>query len=300
MEIIHLKHDKIDFLKYDYCIENSSQGTVYAMSWYLNVVSPGWDVLMADNYSYVMPIPLKKKCFFKYIVQPMFCQQLGVFSLKLLTADILRLFIRNIPYRYYNLQFNTGNIFDNIEKYMKRNYTLNLNESNINIKIKYSNNCFRNLKKAKKECFIIHRQMSKDVYLKMIVDNGGNRPIKHFISLWSSLITQMEKNAKIEIWGVSDIEQNLFSCSLFLQWKNKFYYLVPISTIAGKQKQSMSFLLDSFIQEYAQTNSVLDFEGSSIPGIARFYEGFGPEQSFYPQLIKDCLIMKIYAFFLKH
>ncbi len=294
MNIQYIKHHNIDFEKYDYCIENSSQGTVYAMSWYLDVVSPGWDALMADDYSYVMPVPVKKKYFFRYATQPLFCQQLGVFSLKELPSDVCKLFIESIPYNYYQLHFNAGNILDDCPGMSpKSNYRLDLNRPYEEIKTEFSKNCLRNIKKAENEKLMIDKQVSKRVYLEMIKESYGNRPIKISIPLWNALIIKVQKYAKIEIWGVSD-ESTLLSCAAFIQWKNIFYYLEPMSTASGKQKQSMSFLITNFIQKQAGSNFILDFEGSSVPNVARFYEGFGSKLVPYFLLNKDNILSRLY------
>jgi len=34
-------------------------------------------------------------------------------------------------------------------------------------------------------------------------------------------------------------------------------------------------LFDSIIEEYAGQKKILDFEGSGIPGVARFFQSFG-------------------------
>ncbi|MDR1631378.1 MAG: hypothetical protein LBR97_00560, partial [Dysgonamonadaceae bacterium] len=73
MKIEWLKHEEIDFQAYNRCIESSSFGAVYAMSWYLDAVSPFWELLMAENYRYVMPLPVKRKFRIKYLMQPLFC-----------------------------------------------------------------------------------------------------------------------------------------------------------------------------------------------------------------------------------
>jgi hypothetical protein len=58
MNISHFRHHKIDKSIYDECILESLQGTVYAMSWYLDTVSPGWELLATEDYKTVMPIPV--------------------------------------------------------------------------------------------------------------------------------------------------------------------------------------------------------------------------------------------------
>ena len=57
---------------------------------------------------------------------------------------------------------------------------------------------------------------------------------------------------------------------------------------------AMAFLIDSFIKEHAEQHLVLDFEGSMIPGVARFYESFGGQKHRYFQLIKNNVLNKIY------
>jgi len=47
---------------------------------------------------------------------------------------------------------------------------------------------------------------------------------------------------------------------------------------------AMYFLLDSFIKTNAEQDLILDFEGSMIPGVARFYSGFGAIPETYFQL----------------
>ena len=37
----------------------------------------------------------------------------------------------------------------------------------------------------------------------------------------------------------------------------------------------MFLIINQLVKEYAEKNILLDFEGSQIEGIARFYKGFG-------------------------
>ena len=292
MKIRHLKNNEIDYKAYDFCIENSSQGTMYAMSWYLDVVSPQWELLMADDYNFVMPIPVKKKYFLKYAIQPYLCQQLGVFSLKELTSEIFISFIKKISYKYCHFFLNANNVFDGSMNFnLRSNYELDLSRSYDEIKAGFSTNCLRNIKKAEKEELEIENQTEENIYLDFLLANSENRPIKHPTNILQDIIESVTQHSKIEIWSVRNKNQNLLSCALFLKWKNRFYYFVPVSAKEGKLKQSMSYLLDGFIKHYAQSEFVLDFEGSSIANIARFYKGFGSQNKPYPELRKKNLLV---------
>ena len=79
----YLKHGEIDFQRWDDCIDHAINSYVYAYSWYLNIVAGEWDALVEEKdgkYQRVFPLPFRKKAGIKYIYQPPFTQQLGLFS----------------------------------------------------------------------------------------------------------------------------------------------------------------------------------------------------------------------------
>ena len=53
-------------------------------------------------------------------------------------------------------------------------------------------------------------------------------------------------------------------------------------TEEGKQRQAMTYLLDQVIQQYAHQPITFDFEGSDDENLARFYLGFGGNETKYP------------------
>jgi hypothetical protein len=50
----------------------------------------------------------------------------------------------------------------------------------------------------------------------------------------------------------------------------------------GKEMQAMTFMIDQTIRKYAGQPLTFDFEGSDDENLARFYLGFGGEESRYP------------------
>ena len=98
--ISFVKRAALDVEKYDSCIENSIQSRIYAFSWYLDIVADHWDVLVLNDYEAVMPLPWKQKFGLKYITQPYFCQQLGIFSVEKISKEIQLQFIKKIPLQF--------------------------------------------------------------------------------------------------------------------------------------------------------------------------------------------------------
>jgi hypothetical protein len=45
----------------------------------------------------------------------------------------------------------------------------------------------------------------------------------------------------------------------------------------------MFVLMDQLIEHSRGKSTVFDFEGSDIPGVARFFEGFGGVRTVYPR-----------------
>jgi hypothetical protein len=45
-------------------------------------------------------------------------------------------------------------------------------------------------------------------------------------------------------------------------------------------------MLDAMIKDYATTGFILDFEGSMLPGVARFIKSFRPQKEIYYHLKK--------------
>jgi peptidoglycan/xylan/chitin deacetylase (PgdA/CDA1 family) len=288
LKIERLKYEQIDLQAYNRCIESTPFGTVYAMSWYLDAVSPCWELLMAENYRYVMPLPVKRKFGMKYLMQPLFCQQLGVFSTCRLTAETLESFIAAIPYSFYHLQLNSGNMFCPVALKTRNNFELDLSLPYQEIRKKYRKNFSRNIQKAVKANLHAIKEIDLETFWNVLANNCDGRPIKRQLSARREIIRRIKQQTVTVIWSISD-DSGILSAALFFYWKDRVYYMLPVSTTEGKAKQSMSFLLDSLIQMYAGKKLTLDFEGSSLPNIARFYQSAGAGNACFPVITNPAL-----------
>ncbi|PLX09576.1 MAG: hypothetical protein C0596_03345 [Marinilabiliales bacterium] len=291
MDIKHLKHTDISKKDWDKTILNSKYGTVYAMSLYLDIVSQGWEALVNEDYSILMPLPVKTKYGFKYLTQPFYSQQLGVFSKNEIDELVFNQFMKSISYKFYRLQLNRANCFSFTKEVLKPNYVLELNKSYEVIQSKYGQNCKRNLKKSVKEKQKPGDNISPDVFLNFVETNLVFKPIKGVMPVLKSIIRESFKNGSGKIISVvDDTSDEILAAVFLLSWKNRFYYLMPASSEKGKIFNSMFFLVDQFIQQYAASDKIIDFEGSSIEGVARFYKGFGAQAEYYPVLNQNNLV----------
>ncbi len=294
MQIRHLRHNSIDYEKWDNAINLSVNQLGYGFSWYLDIVSPDWEALVSDEYEYIMPLTVKRKYGIPYIVQPMLTQQLGIFSSKKISEEIIQLFIKEIPYYSYEINLNENNNF-NTEISELPNYILNLNEHYELIYKKYSKNTIRNIEKARKQNLSVQHNISIDEFV-----NFYNSTERNFISsdgllLEKLLTTGSSKNA-IALSGVKNSDNKLISALCIFVTGKRIVYLLPVSNAEGKKSSAMFLQVDDIICNNAGTDMILDFEGSRIEGIARFYKGFGAVNHPYYILKKfrpDFLVGKI-------
>ena len=62
-KIKFLYNKEINRIQWDDCVLNSVNSKVYALSWYLDIVSDEWNGLVYGDYELVFPIVIKKKYF---------------------------------------------------------------------------------------------------------------------------------------------------------------------------------------------------------------------------------------------
>ena len=119
-----LEHKEIDKAAWDQHLEACLNPLIYARSWYLDIISPGWAAMVYGDYETFMPLPVKTKFGIKLIIQPPMAQQLGVFYKKS-DAQVSAL-VDAIPktFRYLHLALNEANdlMLKNWEQIKKTNY----------------------------------------------------------------------------------------------------------------------------------------------------------------------------------
>ena len=284
----YIKHTNINSEKWNHCIEEAANCRVYAYDWHLDRTAIIWDALVWDDYKFVMPLPFRKKWGIKYLYQPLFSQQLGIFPNP---PDVIKeqFFAELLKYfRYSDFQLNSANNIipteTKIEFSPRKNYLLPLNEKYLQLSKSFSTNTKRNLAKANKNNLILVRGIRLEEYLEFKQKNLiTNLNKKEFNSL-KSLIAFGQYKGFGEIYGVYTSDNKLCSAVYFCRWKDRVIYLNAASNELGKELGAMSFLIDNFLKNYAGQNITLDFEGSMIPGVERFYHGFGATPETYFQL----------------
>ena len=286
--IQYLQHSEIDKAQWDATIAEC--GNIYAYSWYLDIVHPGWEALVEDDYQSVMPLTGGKKFGVNYLYQPFFVQQLGVFSKSPMTAEMTEAFLKAIPskYRFAEIRLNEGNLFADGAQGVEyhRNVLLDLNQEYEAIRANYHQNTKRNLAKAESNNLQLVETVIPYHVVALFRDNRGA-----LLDKWGDaeydVLTHLAKVAQKRnaafMLGVSEKGVGQLICAaIFMKTKDRITFLFSGLTEEGKQRQAMTYLLDQVIQKYAHQPMTFDFEGSDDDNLARFYLGFGGVETKYP------------------
>ena len=267
--------------RYNQCISNSSETRIYGYSWYLDLVCEQWGVLIYQNYEAVMPLPWNLKLGLKYITQPFFCQQLGIYSLKEIDESLIRLFFTSIPTRFLRINLNTNVLLDTQKSKEQINYILDLNKEYELIFKGYRKDRKKSLRKSV-DAFLSYQDFENkkvlvDLYRKVFGHLYISEKYYHTID---RVIDETFKRGNGFIRNVFHNEE-LICSGFFVHFNDRIYYLFGASNPQGKKVGATTFLIDSVIKQFASTATIFDFEGSNIDSIASFYKSFGSSKMFY-------------------
>lgn len=294
--IRYVKHNEIEKKKWDNCIDQSVNNIIYAYSWYIDIISPNWNALVEDDYKSVMPLTTRKKYGIEYLYPPYFAQQLGVFSKEKLCQEKIEEFLSAIPlqYKFIEICLNTQNTFEFSGFQIKKNINieLSLDSSYESLRKKFSEDTKRNIKKAIKHEVYLQKNISPSDIINIFRKNTGNKinnlADKNYKVL-SNLISACIEKKYAEVWGAYTKEDKLCAGVVWLIKNNRLVFLFSATDQQAKKSGAMFFLIDNFIHKHSNQKMILDFEGSNLPGLARFYKGFGSKENVYLQVRKNNL-----------
>lgn len=272
----------IDFQAWDNCIERSVQPRLNALSWYLQLTCPSWDGLVIGDYDAVLPFTYRGR-YLKWLVNPAFSQQLGLFTYDELCEVQIQAVVNQLKrITLQSYSFNSANqslvhLMTGVNS--RPNYVLDLSAPYEQIRQGFHSNTRRNIQSAGKLSLEVRLISSVDIVnLKLQYPASGVS--QSVYRVMPSLLSEIEKREMGFGMGVY-CEGRLIAGVFVSHYCNRLTYLLSASTDEGKEKKAMFLLVDHLIRQYCGTETLLDFEGSVIPGVARFFLGFGAREEVY-------------------
>jgi hypothetical protein len=286
----YLSHSQIDYQQWDACVAASPQAIVYGLSWYLDVVSPGWAGLVEEEqgrYLTVMPLPAARKIGIAYLRQPFFAQQLGLFSVRdrVDITGALDLVLGHYPLisRY---AFNTGNqdlpLAAHPHLHSQQHFThhLDLSLPYEHLSRHYSRDRKLNLGRARKAGLQVEASDDIGPLIALFQSDaaaritGGTPPEAY--RLLEALFAACKDRGLASLYYTRTAAGEWDAGCLFVRYAHKIIYLFNAASVAGRRRNGRSLLIDRVIRQYAGQPYVLDFESpAAVPSIIRVYQGFG-------------------------
>lgn len=287
MEAIkYLTNGQVDKQKWDACIDQASNGLIYAYAFYLDSMAKNWDALVLGDYKAVMPLTWNKKYGIHYLYQPPFTACLGIFGQQL-RAELVNGFLQAIPakFKYWDIYLNHGNFFRlaGFDLYERMNYVLPLNLPYESLQDNYKDNIKRNIKRSEKLDLTITKNIAVAEVILLVREQAkdfaslASKDFEHFKKLYQLLY----KKEKATTYGVYTKEGQLIAAAVFFFSHNRAYYIMVGNHPNGKTLGASHALINAFIKDHAGQNLILDFEGSDISSLARFYSSFGAREEKY-------------------
>jgi len=283
--IIYHKNNEIDREQWDNCIKNSPCSKPYAYSWYLDIMSPGWQALVDDDYDSVFPLTGSSRFGIQYIATPVFLQQLGTFSPDKPAEKVIMEFLDFLPASFKLIDLCIKEKID-IPGYRtteKVNYVLDLSKPYESIYGNFSRSCKRNIESSSRKNPELVSDIKPDELIDLFIQNKGKdlngikpRDYQHLKNLMNFCVI----NKKGRLIGVREGRKRLIFGIFLVESPGSKTLLFTVNTPKSRERKIGYFVINELIRSHSSTRVSLDFAGSSIPSIASFMESFGstPEQ----------------------
>ena len=299
--IVYHKNNEIDREQWDNCIRNSPGVNPYAYSWFLDLMAPGWQALVDDDYDSVFPVPGFNRFGIQYIATPVFLQQLGAFSPDKPASEAIVEFLDYMPDFFKLIDLCVGQKIEN-DRYKvteKTNFILDLSKPYETISDNFSNHCKRNIESSIKKKPELVSDITPEEIINLFLQNKGKEindiKIRDYQRL-KNLMNFCIKNKKGRIIGVRAARKRLIFGIFLVEIRGSKTILLVVNTPQSRERRIGYFVANELIKNYSSTRIILDFAGSSIPSIASFMESFGCVKVPYYRIYRNKLFWPVSMF----
>ncbi len=286
-----LSRGQIDDARWDECVDASPQGLIYALSWYLDIVAPQWTGLVQGDYEAVFPLPINRKLLgIPQVYAPFLCQQLGSFARIPHPADTFR-FLETAREKWFwrfrlplHEQTAAADIGPPWKVLPAPNFVLPLTADHAQTAAGYSENHRRNIRKAERSGLAFAEGKNIGEFVRNIrsyQQNKGNRIPDSLYPMAEKLAYALLERGSGQFTTALSPEGVAQAAIFWAHWKKRWTNLLNLTLPGGQQNGAMHALVDHLVRERSASGDILDFEGSSLPNLARFYRGFGAVQRPY-------------------
>lgn len=277
-QLKYIKHQDIDFNKWDQTILNSEIPFVFAQSFYLNATCPLWDALVIGDYESVFPLTYKTKFGYRYLPQPPFTSQLGAYGK--VNVEVEQLFNNYIlkHFKLIDLELNVTNQLRSEFITPKNTFFIDYKKE-----YKFNQNTKRNISKAIENGFVVEQvdyasiaSLSKEHLSPFLEKEVGLT--KTTISLLDDLLGNSMTHKVLYTFKVVDKSNSIKALAHFICNGKHALYLKGTNFDKADNSGSMHLIMAHAIDFFKDKALLFDFGGGyNSVGLANFYKGFGGE-----------------------
>lgn len=283
-EVRIISSGEIDTVRWNGLVAESANGLIYAYTWYLDKMCKNWVGVVYGDYEAVMPLPTNSKLWLKYAYQPAFVQQLGVICSSGEADTYLAAFMPHLKkhYSYINIKLN----FLHASHLRYNNYILSLNTPFSGILAGFNRSfreAFKQSKKLPGKLYFSDDLQEALAFNAALYDFRSVKLKKGVYGRFGELCTYLQKNQQclIPTWIV---DGKIMAQAIVLKDSKRYYLMTSACLEAGRALRANHALMYYLLEALSGQEMLFDFEGSNIPGVARFYESMGGQLETYPPL----------------
>lgn len=279
-----IKRKNLDLEKYSKTLNESFNHRIYAETWYLDILTDGkWECLVFGDYEVIMPIPFQFKFGIKFVLQPIYCQQLGVFYKEEISEELFKEFEKKLhQYRVRSYHFNEENTENfNMKGEQRVNHVLDLSQSYEEISKKYNRNRRRKLREFPLD-YNLNLSEEIDDFVKLYIEEYPHLAKEDWIDRLKKIMrAAFEKNIGYQ-FRIEDENSDLAASLFYIKTNKRLFQLGASRNKSNSDAGFFTIIINHAIEYFSGIkNFKFDFEGSMIPGVALFNESFGAEKRYY-------------------
>ncbi len=252
-------------------------------AWYLEIISNNNQVLHTEDYNFILPI--KSSLSIQQVIIPPFVQRIDPIarSSKNTLIELPNEVFSHFPCGVICFSNRIQNPQNLLLEQVRTNYYLKLNKSYEELSKNYGSSHKINLKLAYRH----NIQISESKNISQFVDffhkySHASIPLRFKKKeIIFNLINECLQRKSGTIYNVENQNRDLLGSAFITFYNNRIVYLISCSTSEGRKQSVMFAIIDELIKRNCNSEMILDFEGSMIPGIAYFMKGFGAEEESY-------------------
>lgn len=271
----YVSAQNIDLEKWQKLVHQASDASIFCNHWYLSQLC-SWDAIILGDYLGAIALPTRTHFGIKQLYQPPFLQHCSWFGTECNANELSSLLKRS----FQDIRINSYTALG-LQNRKRRNIELPLNASAQMIHAAFKKDLKKNLRKTEG---VLHIQTTDDpsTSIELYKEAYGELnelTTDNYRSFRALFGTAYDKGHSICYSAYHDDEVVASLC--FMKFNDRLHYVLGAPNKKGKELNALSHVFWHIIKQYENSPMVIDFEGSTIESVARFYNSFGSTETFF-------------------